>query len=160
MKTVDLHEENIIRCNKLLRNTQWFMAFSILFIEIVTNIVLYKTGDPKYTDETVGYMFFRFLVLTTIINFSALLLSRIAIKLFKLNIYTERYALMAGLMTIMADVCFSHYDFFIVFCSFIAPIIIAALYENRRFYIGVSIFSFVGIAVLAQFHNLVMIISQ
>lgn len=146
MKTVDLHEENIIRCNKLLRNTQWFMVFSILFIEIVTNIVLYKTGDPKYTDETVGYMFFRYLVVTTIFNFSALFLSRIAIKLFKLNIYTERYALMTGLMAIMADVCFSHYDFFIVFCSFIAPIIIAALYEDRRFFIGVSIFSYVGMA--------------
>ena len=146
MKTSVLPEENLRRCNNLLRNTQWFMAFSIFFIEIVTNIVLYKTGDPKYTDETVGYMFFRFLVVTTIINFSALFLSRIAIKLFKLNIYTERYALMTGLMAIMTDVCFSHYDFFIVFCSFIAPIIIAALYESRRFYIGVSIFCFAGIA--------------
>lgn len=146
MKTNDLPEENLRRCNKLLRNTQWFMAFSIFFIEIVTNIVLYKTGDPNYTDETVGYMFFRYLVVTTIINFSTLFLSRIAIRLFKLNIYTERYALMAGLMTIMADVCFSHCDFFIVFCSFIAPIIIAALYESRRFYIAVSIFSFVGMA--------------
>ncbi|MGN0600729.1 MAG: ATP-binding protein [Oscillospiraceae bacterium] len=146
MKTNNLPEENLRRCNKLLRNTQWFMGFSILFIEIVTNTVLYKTGDPKYTDDNVGYMFFRYLVVTTIINFSALFLSRIAIKLFKLNIYTERYALMAGLMTIMADVCFSHYDFFIVFCSFIAPIIIAALYENRRFFIGVCIFSYVGMA--------------
>lgn len=144
MRISNLPEENLRRCNKLLRNTQWFMAFSIFFIEIITNIVLYKTGDPKYTDETVGYMFFRYLVVTTIINFSALFLSRIAIKLFKLNIYTERYALMAGLMTIMADVCFSHYDFFIVFCSFIAPIIIAALYESRRFFIVVSIFSYVG----------------
>lgn len=146
MKTNDLPEENLRRCNKLLRNTQWFMAFSIFFIEIITNTVLYKTGDPRYTDDNVGYMFFRYLVVTTIINFSALFLSRIAIKLFKLNIYTERYALMAGLMTIMTDVCFSHYDFFIVFCSFIAPIIIAALYENRRFFIAVSIFSYAGMA--------------
>ncbi|MGN0665820.1 MAG: ATP-binding protein [Huintestinicola sp.] len=146
MKTSNLPEENLRRCNKLLRNTQWFMSFSILFIEIVTNTVLYKTGDPRYSDENVGYMFFRYLIVTTMINFCALFLSRIAIKLFKLNIYTERYALMAGLMTIMADVCFSHYDFFIVFCSFIAPIIIAALYENRRFFIAVSIFSYVGMA--------------
>lgn len=146
MKTSNLPEENLFRCNKLLRNTQWFMGFSIFFIEIITNTVLYKTGDPKYTDDNVGYMFFRYLVVTTIINFSALFLSRIAIKLFKLNIYTERYALMAGLMTIMADVCFSHYDFFIVFCSFIAPIIIAALYENRRFFVTVCILSYVGMA--------------
>ncbi|MGN1136192.1 MAG: sensor histidine kinase, partial [Oscillospiraceae bacterium] len=144
MKTNDLPEENLRRCNKLLRNTQWFMGFSILFIEIVTNTVLYKTGNPEYANGNAGYMYFRYLVLTTIINFSALFLSRIVIKLFKLNIYTERYALMGGLMAIMADVCYSHYDFFIVFCSFIAPIIIAALYENRRFFIGVCIFSYVG----------------
>ena len=146
MKTSNLPEENHRRCNKLLRNTQWFMAFSILFIEIITNIMLYVTGNPKYSDENVGFMFFRYLGLTTLINFSTLFLSRISIKLFKLNVYTERFSLMAGLMIIMADVCFSHYDFFIVFCSFIAPIIIAALYESRRFYTVVSILCFVGIA--------------
>ncbi len=145
MKTSNLTEDNLHRCNKLLRNTQYFTAFSILFIEIVTNIVLYKTGNPGYTDEKVAFMFFRYLGLTTIINFSALFLSRIAIKLFKLTIYTERYALMAGLMIIMTDVCFSHGVFYIVYSSFIAPIIIAALYESRRFYIAVSILSFVGV---------------
>ena len=146
MKTNILSEENLRRCNKLMRNAQWFMAFCVLFIEIVTNIVLYKIGNMGYSDDNVSWMFFRYLVLTTIINFSALIFSRLAIKLFKLNVYTERYALMAGLLIIMTDVCYSHYAFFIVFCSFIAPIIIAALYESRRFYTAVSIFSFVGMA--------------
>ena len=147
MKTSILSEENMRRCNKMMRNAQWFLSFSILFIEVVTNIVLYKTGSPKYTEDTVAWMFFRYLVLTTIINFSALCLSRIAIKLFKLNVYREKYALMAGLLIIMTDVTFSHYDFFIVFCSFIAPIIIAALYESRRFYIVVSALCFVGMSI-------------
>ncbi|MGN0670511.1 MAG: sensor histidine kinase, partial [Oscillospiraceae bacterium] len=146
MKTSNPPVENLRRCNKLLKNTQCFMAFSILFIEIVTNIVLYKTGNPKYTDETVTWMFIRFLGITTLVNFSAMFLSRLAIKLFKLNIFTEKYALMAGLLIIMTDVSFSHYDFFIVFCSFIAPIIIAALYEGKRFYTAVSILCFVGMA--------------
>ncbi len=146
MNTNILSEENMRRCNKLLRNTQWFMAFSILFIEVVTNIMLYVTGDPKYSDNNVAWMFFRYLGLTTVFNFSSLFLSRLAIRLFKLTVYTERYALMVGLLLIMTDVCFSHYDFFIVFCSFIAPIIIAALYESRRFYFVVSAMCFVGIA--------------
>ena len=146
MKTSNLPEESLRRCNKLLRNTQWFMAFSILFIEIVTNIVLYKTGNSRYSADNVAWMFFRYLGLTTIFNFGVLFLSRLAIRLFKLDVYREKYALMVGLLLIMADVCYSHYDFFIVFCSFIAPIIIAALYESRRFYTVVNIFSFVGMA--------------
>ena len=146
MKRTILSEENLRRCNKLLRNTQWFMAFSIFFTEIVTNLMLYFTGDVRYGPENVAWMFLRYLVITTIVNFSALFLSRLAIRLFKLDVYKEKYALMAGLLIIMTNVSYSHYDFFIVFCSFIAPIIIASLYESKRFYNAVSALCFVGIA--------------
>lgn len=139
-------EENISRCNKLLKNAQWFLAFSIFFIEIVTNIVLYLTGDPRYQGETVTWMFFRYLILTTLINFSTLFLSRLIVRLFRLSVYKAKFSLMAGLLIIMTDVAYSHCDFFIVFCSFIAPIIIAALYESKRFYIAVSVLCFVGLA--------------
>ena len=145
MKAIIQSEENISRCNKMLKNAQWFLSFSILFIEIVTNTVLCITGDPRYQGDAVAGMFFRYLILTTIINFSALFLSRLAVRLFKLSIYKAKFSLMAGLLLIMTDVSYSHYDFFIVFCSFIAPIIIAALYESKRFYIAVSACCFAGL---------------
>ncbi|MGN1338758.1 MAG: ATP-binding protein [Oscillospiraceae bacterium] len=138
-------KENLLRCNNLLKQTQWFCAASIFVIEVVTNIVLYVTGAPKYSDDNVGYMFFRYLVLTTIINFSALFLSRLVIRAFRLNIYQEKFSLMAGLLIIITDVTMSHNNFFIVFCSFIVPVIIAALYESRRFFNAVTVLSLAGL---------------
>ena len=91
MKAIIQSEENISRCNKMLKNAQWFLSFSILFIEIVTNTVLCITGDPRYQGDAVAGMLFRYLILTTIINFSALFLSRLAVRLFKLSIYKAKF---------------------------------------------------------------------
>lgn len=82
MNVIRQSEENIRRCNRLLRNTQWFLALGILLIEIVTNIVLYKTGNPGYQDGKVYWMFFRYLLLTSLFNFSMLFLSRLVTILF------------------------------------------------------------------------------
>lgn len=138
--------ETLRRCNKLMKSAQWFLAICILIIEIITNFVLFKTGNPKYEGDRVYWMFFRYLILTTLFNFGSLILSRAVIKIFKIGESHEKFPLMVGLMLIMASVTFSHYDFFIVFCAFIAPIIISALYEDRKFYIFTNILSYVSLA--------------
>lgn len=144
MNVISQSEENLRRCNKLLRNTQWFLAVSIFLIEIVTNIVLYKTGSPDYQDGKVYWMFFRYLFLTSLFNFGMLFLSRLVIMLFKIDIYKEKRVLMAALLLMMTSVTYSHYDFFIVFSAFIVPIVIASLYESRRFYYVTTVLCYVG----------------
>lgn len=144
MKVIRQSEENIRRCNRLLRNTQWFLALGIFLIEIVTNIVLYKTGNPGYQGGRVYWMFFRYLFLTSFFNFSMIFLSRAVIKLFKVDIYKEKRVLMAALLLMTTSVTYSHYAFFIVFSSFVVPIVIAALYESRRFYLVTTVLCFVG----------------
>lgn len=139
-------EANLRRCNKMLRSAQWFLAVSICAMEIITNLVLYETGDPEYQGDRVYGMFFRYLVLPTIFNFGMLILSRLLIKLLKIGVDKEKYFLMAGLLLIMVDVTYSHYTFFIVNCAFVAPVIIAALYESKKFYIGTTLFCFIGTA--------------
>lgn len=146
MNVIRQSEENIRRCNRLLRNTQWFLALGILLIEIVTNIVLYKTGNPGYQDGKVYWMFFRYLLLTSLFNFSMLFLSRLVTILFKTGIYKEKYVLMAGLLLMMTGVTYSHYVFFIVFSAFVVPMIIAAMYESRRFYLVTTVLCYVGTA--------------
>ncbi|MGN0680069.1 MAG: ATP-binding protein [Oscillospiraceae bacterium] len=146
MNVISQSEENLGRCNKLLRNTQWFLAVSIFLIEIVTNIVLYKTGNPDYQDGKVYWMFFRYLFLTSIFNFGMIFLSRLVIMLFKIDIYKEKRVLMVALLLMMMSVTYSHYDFFIVFSAFIVPIVIASLYESRRFYFVTTVLCFLGTA--------------
>lgn len=146
MNVISQSEENLRRCNKLLRNTQWFLAVSIFLIEIITNIVLYKTGNPDYQDGKAYWMFFRYLFLTSVFNFGTLLLSRLVIMLFKIDIYKEKSVLMVGLLLMMTSVTYSHYDFFIVFSAFIVPIVIASMYESRRFYYVTTVLCFVGTA--------------
>ena len=146
MKEISQSVENLRRCNKLLRNAQVFLAVGIFIIEIVTNTVLYKTGNPEYQDGNVYWMFFRYLFLTSLFNFSMLFLSRLIIKLFKIDIYKEKRVLMVALLLMMMSVTYSHYDFFIVFSAFIVPIVIASLYESRRFYLATTVLCYVGTA--------------
>ncbi len=122
------------------------MTVSIFLIEIVTNIVFYKTGDPAYQNGGAYWMFFRYLVLTSAFNFGTLFLSRLILILFKINIYKEKNVLMVALLMTMTSVTYSHFDFFIVYSAFFAPIVIASLYESRRFYLITTVLCFVGTA--------------
>lgn len=146
MNITNQSEENLRRCNKLLRNAQTFLAVSIFIIEIATNFVLYKTGNPEYLGDKVYWMFFRYLFLTSLFNFGVLLLSRLLIILFKIGIRKQKSVLMVALIMMMTSVSYSHYDFFIVFSAFIAPIVIASMYENRRFYVMTIMLCYAGTA--------------
>lgn len=143
---IDLRESDLKRWNNLLRNAQLFSAIAAVIIEVITNVMLMASGDHSYDGDKVYWMYLRYVVLPTLFNFGVLFLSRAAIKLLKMDIYREKNALMTGLLLIYFSITYSHYHFFIAFSVFIVPMVIAALYEDKKFYISTSAGCFIGAA--------------
>ncbi len=140
---VDLRESDLKRWNNLLKNAQLFSAVAVFIIEAITNIILMVSGDHSYDGDKAYWMYLRYLALPTLFNFGALILSRAAIKLFKVDIDREKTALMTGLLIIYFSITFSHYHFFSTFSVFIVPLVIAALYEDKQFYMSTTVGCFI-----------------
>lgn len=136
-KLVALRETDLKHWNKMLKRCQWIMAISVLLIEIAANFLLLKGEAQGYNPENFQYKIFRYLILTTLINFSNVLISRLIIKLARTEPSAEKYVLMTSVILLCANIAFSHYQFACVFPVFAIPIMMSVLYEIKSF----SIFS-------------------
>ncbi len=132
-KRVASHESDLKHWNNMLKKCQWIMAASVMIIEIVANFLLLKDGAQGYSAENFQYKIFRYLILTTIINYSNILLSRLIIKLARLNEERTKYVLMTSIILLCANTTFSHYQFACVFPMFAIPITVSVLYESKNF---------------------------
>ena len=132
-KHVTLHESDLKHWNKMLKRCQWIMAFSVLAIEIAANFLLSNDQAQGYNEDNFQYKIFRYLILTTIINFSNVLLSQLIVKLGKIRPNAEKYVLMISVILLCANITFSHYQFACVFPVFSIPIMISVLYEAKSF---------------------------
>ncbi len=127
------HESDLKHWNNMLKKCQWIMAASVLILEIAANFLLLKGGAQGYNAENFQYKIFRYLILTTILNFSNILLSHLIIKLARLNVDRIKYVLMTSIILLCANIAFSHYQFACVFPMFAVPITVSVLYESRYF---------------------------
>jgi len=140
-KYVDLHESDLKHWNNMLKKCQWIMAVSVLIIEIAANFLLLEGGAQGYSEDNFQYKIFRYLILTTLINFSNVLLSRLIIKLARFGEDSAKYVLMTSVILLCANISFSHYQFACVFPVFAIPLMISVLYEAKNFSILSTVLS-------------------
>ncbi len=142
---VALHESDLKRWSHLLKKIQWIIAASVLVIEIAANFLLLQSEAQGYSAENFQYKIFRYLILTTLINYSNILLSHLIIKVAKLSESRKKYVLMSSIILLCANVAFSHYQFSCVFPVFTIPITVSVLYESKNFSLFTTIFSFIAL---------------
>ena len=126
-------ENDLRRWNKVLRATQWITATSILLIEIIVNFMLVGNGAQGYTEANFTSMLFRYLFLTSLINYGNILLSYLVCRVFRLSEEKAKYVIMTSVILLCANITFSHYQFACVFPVYAIPITVSVLYENKKF---------------------------
>ncbi len=143
---VSLHEADLKHWNNMLKKSQWIMAVSVLAIEIAANFLLLKGEAQGYSAENFQYKIFRYLILTTLINFSNVFLSRLIIRLARLGYDVAKYVLMTSVILLCANISFSHYQFACVFPVFAIPIMMSVLYEIKGFSVFSTILSLAAVS--------------
>lgn len=137
-RLTEINTENIL---KLVRQILWISVVSILVIETIGNYVLWKTGSLNYNGTNIHHMLFKYLLVPTVFNCGILFGSRLLVKLLHADIYRQRYIYFIALELILLDVTYSHYQFLSVFSVLYVPIIVAALFEDRKLHNFVTIIS-------------------
>ncbi len=143
---VSLHEADLKHWNNMLKKSQWIMAVSVLAIEIAANFLLLKGEAQGYSAENFQYKIFRYLILTTLINFSNVFLSRLIIRLARLGYDVAKYVLMTSVILLCANISFSHYQFACVFPVFAIPIMMSVLYEIKGFSVFSTVLSLAAVS--------------
>lgn len=139
------------RWGKIIIKSQLIIACIVCVIEIINNVILYVTKAQGYGPDEIMGTLFRYLFITSVINFGLVLLSRLVEEKVKSET-TKRYLLMLFTILICTDVAFSHYHFSICFAIFVIPIIISILYEDLKLSVFTLIVSLIGelVAVIAR----------
>lgn len=126
-------ENDLRHWNKVLRVTQWITGLSILLIEIIVNFMLYQDGAQGYTEANFFNKLLRYLVLTSVVNFSNILISHLICRVFRLSEEKIKYVLMMSIILLCGNITYSHYQFACVFPVYTIPITVSVLYENKKF---------------------------
>lgn len=126
-KTVDY-----ARWRKLISKVQLIAAFATLLAEIVINTILYVTRSQGYSPETIVSKLLRYLLLTSLINFGAIIAGRIILSRIPENSPRQRYVLVMTIEAICIDVAYSHYQFGVTLGIFVIPLSFCILYEDFK----------------------------
>ena len=147
----EVYEIEYDRWGQVVVKTQLIIAIMVCAIEILNNILLYVTRSQGYGPDTIVQKLFRYLFLTTFINFGLVLVSHLVEKKSKSE-KRKRYFLMLFTVLICTDVAFSHYQFAVTLAIFVIPIVISILYEEWRLTVFTGIVSILGntVAVIAR----------
>lgn len=131
--------------------SQLLIAGAVCLVEIVNNALLYVTRSQGYGPDTILQKLFRYLFLTTIINFGLILVSQLLVRKNKDN-DAKKFILIIATILICTDVAFSHYQFADTLVIFVIPLVISILYEDFSLTNVTLLFCFVGqtIAVVAR----------
>ena len=137
------YETEYKRWDQVVIKAQLIIAGAVCLIELLNNMLLYVTRSQGYGPETIIEKLLRYFVLTSLINFGMVLLSKIAVKKVADNVL-KRYLLMLFTTLICTDVAFSHYQFSIALGIFVIPIVISILYEDLRLTVFTTVISISG----------------
>lgn len=125
---------------------QMILASMIFLTEVVVNYILYKTRSQGYGPDTIVEKLIRYLLITTIINFGAVIVGQIIVRKTK-DIEVQKYTLMFCIILICSNVAFSHYQFATTLLVFIIPLTISILFEDLSVSFVTFILSLVGLTV-------------
>lgn len=143
IKYDNYYEIEYKRWDRVVIRAQVIIAGVVCFIEILNNLILYVTRSQGYGPETIVEKLIRYLVLTSVINFGMVILSKLAEKKVE-NDNTKRYLLMLFTTLICTDVAFSHYQFAVTLAIFVIPIVISILYEDLQLTVFTTVISIIG----------------
>jgi putative nucleotidyltransferase with HDIG domain len=132
--------------NRLTYTAQLVISILVFITETAVNIMLYYTHSDGYTSDTLGSMLFRYLFITSVINFGAVAISQIVISTSK-NVKLQNWSMILAVFVICSNVCISHYRFAICFAVMCIPILISAYYEEKKFTFIVSMMCFASVVV-------------
>lgn len=139
------------RWGRLIVKAQLIIASVVFLVEIIANTLLYVTRSQGYSPETIVAKLLRYLVLTSIINFGVVIISKVVNE--KATSETKReYFLMFLTVLMCTDVAYSHYQFSVCFAIYVIPIMIGILYENTKLSIFTLAISLTGqlVAIIAR----------
>lgn len=134
------------RWRHLLTVTQQVLAALILLTEIASNFLLYITRSQGYGPDTIVQKLFRYLVLTTIINYGAIVICQIIISKSN-NTTLHKYVLIMTTELICINVTYSHYQFSVAFAVFVVPLILSIFYEDKMLLTHAFGISFAGVTI-------------
>lgn len=132
-KKNSLSVTDLERRNKMLKTFQWITAFSVLIIEVVNNLLFPDNFTQGCLNFAFGDNIFSHLVFANLLNFGAIILSRILILISTASRKTSKYILMAAILAIYTNVTFAHYQFACIFLIYAIPITLSVLYEDKKF---------------------------
>ena len=137
------YEAEFKKWDNVVITAQLIIAGVVCFIEILNNTLLYITRSQGYGTDTIVEKLIRYLLVTSIINFGMVILSKIVVKKVDDDI-KKRYLLMFFTVLICTDVAFSHYQFAVTLAIFVVPIVISILYEDWNLTLFTTAISIVG----------------
>ncbi|MCR4960609.1 MAG: HD-GYP domain-containing protein [Lachnospiraceae bacterium] len=139
------------RWKRIITITQFAIAGMIFVTEVIGNILLYVTRSQGYGPDTIVIKLLRYLVLTTVINFTSIFVGQYIIRKSK-DYELHKNVLIIVCIIICTNVAFSHYQFASTLCIFTMPTIVSILYEDRKLTTRALLLGLVGftIAVVAR----------
>jgi len=137
------------RWRKLIYKLQLIAAFTTLIAEIVINILLYITRSQGYGPDTIIEKLFRYLFLTSFINFGSIFTGQIILRNIPENSPRQRYVLVMTIEVICIDVAYSHYQFGVTLGIFVIPLLLCILYEDFKLHKITIIVSMLGLLAAA-----------
>ena len=125
-----VYEVEYERWGRVVVKAQLIIALVVFVIELINNALLYVTRSQGYGPDTIVEKLIRYLLITTIFNFSLVILSIIVEKFVK-DATTRRFLLMLFMVLLCSNVAVSHYQFAVTLACFVIPIVVSILFEEN-----------------------------
>ena len=146
-----VYEVEYERWGRVVVKAQLIIALVVFVIELINNALLYVTRSQGYGPDTIVEKLVRYLLLTTVFNFSLVILS-FCVERYVKDATTRRFLLMLFMVLLCTDVAVSHYQFAVTFACFVIPIVVSILFEETMlsiFTLFISMFALL-VAVLTR----------
>ena len=125
-----VYEVEYERWGRVVVKAQLIIALVEFVIELINNALLYVTRSQGYGPDTIVEKLIRYLLITTIFNFSLVILS-ILVEKFVKDATTRRFLLMLFMVLLCSNVAVSHYQFAVTLACFVIPIVVSILFEEN-----------------------------
>ena len=122
-----VYEVEYERWGRVVVKAQLIIALVVFVIELINNALLYVTRSQGYGPDTIVEKLIRYLLITTIFNFSLVILS-ILVEKFVKDATTRRFLLMLFMVLLCSNVAVSHYQFAVTLACFVIPIVVSILF--------------------------------
>ena len=131
---------------KVIYATQLFIVSCVFVVEILDNMLLYITRSQGYGPDTIVEKLTRYLLITTVINFGSIFVSRLLVERSD-DVNHNEFVTMFATVIICTDVAFSHYQFTITFAMLSVPVLLCIFFENQELASVMLFLSLIGEAI-------------